>query len=120
MKTGNEKIDRHVNPAVPHLIPEDELPDDQLNRQIEVDSEIQRLLNDLIPPQYVNTVCGQTGVQIAHDIEIIGRVRDLIQDIICDELGLLEGVTSEAERAERLEQFEMNFFPFLRSEEEDK
>lgn len=115
-----EQIDHHRFPVVPHLVPEDELSDEHLNRQIIVDSDIQKLLNDLIPPQYVETPQNQTGVQIAEKIEVIGRVRDFIQDIILEELGLLDGITSDEERAERVEQFEMNFFPFLRNEEEDK
>lgn len=65
-----------------------ELTDEQISRQDYVDNEIHRLIEALSP----------TKESIAWNIEMIGEIRDAIQDWIVDKLRLSS---------------EQNFYPFI-------
>ena len=108
------KIDRHYYPAVPHFVPQAELTREQIDRQDAVENALHELINALIPPQYA----AQNGAEspIEWNIEIISEVRETVETVIFGALGLVEENPSDQERAARLEQFEMNFYPFLSPE----
>lgn len=67
-----------------------ELTDEQLLRQDYVDNEIYRLIQDLNP----------TMDPIEWNIEIIGEIRDTIQDCIVERLGISS---------------EQDFYPFIKN-----
>ena len=76
----NEKIDRHLEPATPHFIPEEELTDAQVSRHDAVDNAIFALLCELIPPQYRARADGAetVGEPLEWDIEAMSDVREVI------------------------------------------
>ena len=91
----------------PHFTPEAELTGEHIDRQDEVDNAIMDFIQKLIPPQYRKPL-PEGECQFDWDAEWGANLRDDVQTIIFDLLGL-----SENER----EQFEMNFYPFLKNEE---
>jgi hypothetical protein len=75
-------------------MPEKELTGAQADRQDCVDSAIHALLNDLA-----------IGQEIEWDMEFIGDVREVVQEIICDRLKLMT---------------EMEFYPYIEDEDMDE
>ena len=92
-----------------HFTPEEELATEHIGRQDEVDNEITDFVNRLIPPQYRTVQDGEQ--QFEYDGEWAGELRDEVQSIIFRLLELPESAR---------EQFEMNFYPFLKNEEEEE
>lgn len=109
MVEANNATETIQTAAVVDFVPEEELTGEQIDRQGETDNAIYQLVNSLVPAQYRKNL-PEGEPQFEWDIEWLANLREEIQDVIFNLLELPD---------EKREQFEMNFYPWIKNEEEE-